>query len=506
MRNISYLALLLTMLNPYKQYISQTEGDAVFHTPMVHEIHLNFSQTGFWDSLTANYSLGNYMACDIVINGTPLPSCGVRFKGNSSYNNPSTKKSFKIDFNHFVSGQKYDGLSKINLNNGFKDPSFLREKLMLDFLNENGMIAPRCAYANVYINGQLWGLYALVEQINDKFLTQRFGNKTGNLFKGDPTGDLKWYGSTISTYQTKYELKNNETINDWNDIVNFIDKLNNSTASNLQSELDAVFNADEYIKSWASHIIFANLDSYAGSGHNYYIYHEPIQNVFRWINWDVNEAFGVFTMGLTLSQIEQMSMFYVPNPTGNRPLHSKLLANTYYKQKLVDEFCYLLNHSFRIDLMEPKIDSLVNIIRPHVYNDSKKFYTNQNFEDNINSTITVGGGPGGGTMAGIKSFIINRSAFLNQELQAWNCFLSLQDNEVKNTTIIVYPNPSNDNIYIYFGDGITKPLPFKLFSILGVQLMEGYISTNQSIDISNLAGSQTYIIKTELGNSMFIKH
>ncbi|MBK7910819.1 MAG: hypothetical protein IPJ96_10720 [Bacteroidetes bacterium] len=27
----------------------------------------------------------------------------------------------------FVSGQEYDGIRKFNLNNGFKDPSFLRE-------------------------------------------------------------------------------------------------------------------------------------------------------------------------------------------------------------------------------------------------------------------------------------------------------------------------------------------------------------------------------------------
>jgi hypothetical protein len=368
------------------------------------------------------------------------------------------------------------------------------------------MVAPRCTYANVYINGELWGLYALVEQVNDAFLEQHFYNKTGNLFKGDPTGDLKWYGSNATSYQSKYELKNNELLNDWTDLINFIDKLNNATPQNLEQELDAVFNANEYVKSWATHIIFANLDSYAGSGHNYFVYHDQLQNVFRWINWDVNEAFGNFTMGMTLTQIEQLSMFYVPNPSGNRPLHSKLLANTNYKQKLVNEFCHLMNNAFSIDLLEPKIDSLVNVIRPHVYNDTKKFYTNQNFEDNITSNVTVGGGPGGGTLAGIKSFIVNRSTFLNQELQAWNCFLNIQDKETQNDHLMVYPNPSNDKIYVNFGEGINKPIPFKLFSILGVQLMEGIVSTNQPIDISTLTNSQTYIIKTELGNSMFIKN
>lgn len=54
-------------------------------------------------------------------------------KGNSSFNNPSTKKPFKVDLNEYVSGQDYDGIKKFNLNNGFKDPTMLSEKLTLDF-------------------------------------------------------------------------------------------------------------------------------------------------------------------------------------------------------------------------------------------------------------------------------------------------------------------------------------------------------------------------------------
>jgi spore coat protein CotH len=94
-----------------------------------------------------------------------------------------------------VSGQKYDGLKAINLNNGFKDPTFMREKLMLDFCQRNVIPAPRCTYANIYVNDTLWGFYTLVEQVNTTFLKRWFPENNGNLFKGDPNGTLQWFGS-----------------------------------------------------------------------------------------------------------------------------------------------------------------------------------------------------------------------------------------------------------------------------------------------------------------------
>ena len=52
---------------------------------------------------------------------------------------PGDKKSFKIDFNKFISGQNYDGLKKLNFSNGFKDPTCMREKLFFDVCRQVGV-------------------------------------------------------------------------------------------------------------------------------------------------------------------------------------------------------------------------------------------------------------------------------------------------------------------------------------------------------------------------------
>jgi spore coat protein CotH len=301
----------------------QNPGDTLFSSSQIHTIKLYFNQVNWWDSLVAYYPLDQKLLSTMVIDGVTFDSIGTQFKGNSSYNNNSQKKSLKIDLNEFVDGQDLDGLKKFNLNNGFKDPIFMREKLTLDFCRRHGLDAPRCTYANVYMNDTLWGLYILVEQVDKTFLDSHFSDNDGNLFKGDPMGSLQWINSAPSSYYNKYELKTNDSINDWSDIVHFIDKLNNTSPVYFYDSLESVVSSISFIRYWAMNILFANLDSYNGSGHNYYIYHHLNLDKFIFIAWDVNEAFGCFNMGMSVSQLENLSISYLPT---NRPMSQKMMA------------------------------------------------------------------------------------------------------------------------------------------------------------------------------------
>ena len=183
---------------------AQEPGDDVFATDQILKVELSFSQSGFWDSLVNNYSSETYMKADVTITDLTgvqvLEDIGIRLKGNSSYGHPGDKKSFKIDFNRYVDSLDYDKLEKLNFNNCFKDPTFMREKIMYDLSHEAGVPAPRCIFANVYMNGTYWGFYDVVEQIDDDFLNTHFDNSSENLFKagaafgaGTSAADLMYY-------------------------------------------------------------------------------------------------------------------------------------------------------------------------------------------------------------------------------------------------------------------------------------------------------------------------
>lgn len=484
---------------------SQTEGNVLFGMTQVHDVYMTFSQTNFWDSLTTYYTTDKYLKGNVTIDGVLFSDVGIKLKGNSSYNNPSDKKSFKVDMNEYVTGQDIDGLKKFNLNNGFKDPTFLREKIACDFYNEHGLHAPRCAFSRVYLNGTYWGLYTFVEEVDTKqFLNTHFDNRQGNMFKGDPSGDLKWLGSAASSYYAKYELHTNETVNDWSDLVDFINKINNS-GTYFTDSLEKVLNTGTFIEQWAALNLFSNLDSYIGSGHNYFIYHDTLSDKFEWVVWDVNESFGNFTMGMTATQMKNLSLFFISNPSSNRPLVQKMLANTNYKTTLANTVCQWIQYDFSNGGLDWKIDSLANAIRAAVYADTKKFYTNQNFEDNLTSDITlVPAPPGGGTMLGLKSFITARRNALATELAAYTCVVGINENSKTRDHITIYPNPAINILKInYFKQNMALPLEYSIADCLGKIILSGTTEANKDIDVSKLETGMYFLMVQDKEKNLY---
>ena len=116
---------------------AQTEGNNVFGTDQILQVDVTFYSDGFWNELLTEYDgEQNYIPAGITITSldgvAQFDSVGIRLKGNSSMNHPGDKKPFKVDFNRYISGQAYDLLKKLNFNNGFKDPTFVREKIFYD--------------------------------------------------------------------------------------------------------------------------------------------------------------------------------------------------------------------------------------------------------------------------------------------------------------------------------------------------------------------------------------
>jgi spore coat protein CotH len=430
---------------------SQTAGDIVYGSDQVITVNITFTQPNFWDSLTANYASEIDMIASTMefIDNTgthSFDSVNIRLKGNSSYGHPGNKKSFKIDFNDYVTTQKYDGMKKLNFNNAFKDPTFMREKVFMDLCRQAGIPAPRINYANVYMNGQFWGFYTIVEQVDKEFVQNVFPNDLGNLFKaGDGFGtnpifaDLKYYGADQSSYLGRYELKLNETANDWTDLIEFIDFINNSTTTDFGTFLSDHINKTPFLRSIATDVLFSNLDSYQNSARNYYIYHDMWNDRWEWIKWDANEAFGSYSGGPGLGDLTQLAPNYI---AANRPLIQNTFTNSTLYSEYLLEVCWIMDQYFNNEYLDPIIDELKVLIAPHVYADNLKQYSSAQFDQNIESNITVSGGPGGGTVYGLKSFISARKTYLSGVI---DCSLGLDE---EFSEISISPNPFNTSFSV----------------------------------------------------------
>ena len=74
--------------------------------------------------------------------------------------------------------------------------------------------------------------------------------------------------------------------------------------------------------------------------------------------------------------------------------------------------------------------------------------------------------------------------------QPW--FSTLSNASFEKNTVVVYPNPANNRIYI---SGIDSQTKLQLFSVQGSSLFEDKVETDTEIDVSNLA-TGIYILKT----------
>lgn len=456
---------------------AQTSGNVVFNGTKVYKINMQFNQPNFFDSLIFYYNQGleTNMVSTITINDSlVIDTVGVRMKGNSTFSHPNNKKPFKVSFDEYIDDKLWDGMKSVSLNNCYLDPTFMREKMHLDFCRDAGIIAPRCTYVNLYINGVHYGLYSMVESVDKKFLKHRFNNSNGNSFKAVDAftnsifSDLKWYGPLQSSYSNRYELKTNEEENNWTDLLQFLDTLNNNV--NTERALPTKINLPTFYKQLATDIIFGNYDSYVGSGRNFYIYDVNWAGKFDWIAWDASLSFGAYPGGP--SNPETSIITYVSS-TVNRPLVAKIYAVPSFKSAYLSSLCALSKSYFTSVRLNPKIDSIANIIRPYVTADTKKQYSLAQFETGLTSDQTISGR----RLPGLKAYITSRSANINTQLTTLGvvCETGISSNEpnmISSSYSLAqnFPNPFNPVTKIQFNIPKSSDVRLTIFDAVGKEI------------------------------------
>lgn len=230
---------------------------------------------------------------------------GVRFKGNSSLRTSwqagILKLSFKLDFDEFeddypqIDNQRFYGFKKLSLKNNFEDRSMLREKVATDVFRNAGLVASHTAFYTVYVDHgegpQYFGVYTLVEEVDDTVLEGQFSDEDGNLYK--PDGDAASF-ATGTFNEDEYVKKNNEDEADFSDVESLLEVLHDETrttdAATWRTNLEAVLDTDVFLKYLAVNTVIQNWDTYGRMTHNYYLYNNPETNKLTWIPWDNNEA------------------------------------------------------------------------------------------------------------------------------------------------------------------------------------------------------------------------
>jgi len=283
-----------------------------------------------------------------------VENIGFRLRGNTSRD--SDKKSFRISFNTFEKGRKYQGLEKMHLNGEHNDPSVMRSHLFWELCTDMRIPGSRSNHVKVYINTVYYGLYINVEHVDEQFIKARYENNDGNLYKCLYPADLTYRGGNKDDYKNNgYALMINEDKDDYSDLINLCDVLNNTEASLLPEKLESVFNVNNFLRYLAVEIFTGHWDGYSFNMNNYYLYHNLRTGKFEFIPYDVDNIFGIDWFGIDWG-VRDIYNWY--SDANQRPLTARLLSNQVYKDRFSFFMNELVTHYASPDSLFPIIDQI----------------------------------------------------------------------------------------------------------------------------------------------------
>jgi spore coat protein H len=296
-----------------------------------------------WDALHVEVRAKLRVDALLCLGREPYP-LGLELQGAST--RKLRKKSFDLKFG---AEQPLDAapfgeaeqLPRVLLKAMLADQSLIREALAFELWRMLGYDAPRLAFVNLRINGADWGLYTVVEPVDEQFLARRGYPAGGRLYKGvreeGSRADFRPGRNLRNAFESKTEGPG-----EWEDLEALVDVLQNTplTQAAFEREVDPIFPLAAYFDRMIWIAITQNSDAV---GQNFYLYNAPRDGHDYWtmLPWDSNVCCGADWKGhYALIGSDEQPMVDGGNYLGNRLVQLGALRRRYlarFRQVLAEE-------------------------------------------------------------------------------------------------------------------------------------------------------------------------
>ncbi len=447
---------------------------------------------------------------DYGVKRDTLRDVGFRLRGNTS--RYSKKKSFKISFNTYVSGRRYQEVKKINLNGQHNDPTLIREKLFYDCWKKAGLPERRTSFVQLFLNKEYYGLYTNLEEFDKDWLQRVYGENEGNLYKCTYPAELGFRGSDQQLYKDvasgsstggrAYDLQTNETADDYSDLVALITALNQPVDANFANQVSTLINVDGLLKAFALDVATGNWDDYMYNMNNYFLYHNSVTGKFEFLSYDADNTFGVDWVNRDWATRNCLDWY---SHSGPRPLVSKILAVPEFNRKYQLYLDTIVRNVTNPVTIFPHIESLKALIDDAVATDTYRTldygYSLADFNNGFIKQVD------GHTPYGIKPFLTTRYTSTLQQLP----FTGIPETDGKKGSIVLYPNPVTENLFLKIPVflEIEKGQIYNLHGKLEKEFVLARNAAEALIDVSDLhPGMYTLLLLTGYNREIlkFVKY
>lgn len=296
---------------------------------------------------------------------------GIRNRGGSSRIGPPN--NYRINFAH---DDRFESQTRLNFNSRFTHAQIIGSAIY----RAAGMAAAEGRPAQVRVNGidlaeqqgpNMFGSYVEMEVITGSFPDQYYpDDDKGNLYRvvesGTETGDLRFEGTDPQAYQDTYSKRTNEEEDDWSDLIELVDALNNTPDAQFAEAVSRVVDVDQWLRYIALDSLLGNLETglNVGRGDNYWLYRGTEDTRFRMIPHDLDTILGVGRVG----QPNRSIFAYTATAGLSRFLTHEEFVPRYY-QAFVD----LMDELYNPETLFPIMDQLIGHVTETELNDMKQF-------------------------------------------------------------------------------------------------------------------------------------
>lgn len=317
---------------------AQDPSVEIFTNGMVVRISLNIPDEGVAE---LRITPREYVKASLREGTNAWQGVGVHLRGAlGSFRGIDGKPGFTVNFEKFVSGQRFHGLRKMYLNNSVEDPTYLNELVGNQLFRAAGLPATLVTHAVVELNGKPLGLYVLKEGFAEEFLARHFQHPEGNLYDIGP-------GHDVDEPLTKDLGKGPEDGSDLDAVANAAQE---PDPVRRWQQLERTVDLNRFISFMAMEILLGHRDGYCLARNNFRVYQDVDSSRMVFLPHGMDQLFGNAKAMVEPRMNGLVARSLMEIPEGRRAYRKRCAL--------------LLTNVFRIKEIEQTIDEAVLRIRP----------------------------------------------------------------------------------------------------------------------------------------------
>ncbi|OUM59723.1 hypothetical protein PIROE2DRAFT_14660 [Piromyces sp. E2] len=213
--------------------------------------------------------------------------------------------------------KKFMGRKAIKLRAMAYDASLMREKFASAIFKAAGVPVQECTYARLFINGDRYGLYSMVDNLNSKWIKNYihgnskaqigFSYRLDSAHPKGPFADLRYHGDNYTVYENfytykvdEYEGKKTKPLNkatQYNLLIQFIKLYNtwtityaNDFSEKAVTELEKFLNLESLLRLIAVESLLMAADNFYIVNSNTELYYNTEKNYYQFLPFDFDNA------------------------------------------------------------------------------------------------------------------------------------------------------------------------------------------------------------------------